>query len=109
VKPDAGWKSALAFPRVDEWTGFLLGTFGVMLGAAAFNFISTASTLAVGPRVLGSLEYGGKLVLAALVGGLIVWGAMRIIKGEDAPEAKETVLWSACLLATLVSAVQMFR
>jgi hypothetical protein len=103
-------KAGIGFPRIDGWAGFLLAVLCVALGAAAFDFISSAGTAARGSRALGSLEYGGTLVACALLVGLVIWAGLRIFKGNDgAPEGKETVLWSACLLVTLVTGLRMFH
>jgi cation transport ATPase len=110
MKPGPGWRSLIGLRRIDGWAGFLLAIVCVVLGAAAFDFISSASTLARGSKALGSLEYSGTLVACALLVGLFVWAALRIFKGNDgALEGKETVLWSACLLVTLVTGLRMFH
>jgi len=104
------WKDVLAFPPLYQWSGFLLATLGVMLGAAAFDFISAAGTQSVGSRAANALQWAGQLVLAALCCGFVLWLCIRLVKGGDvAPEPKESVLWSASVIVIIVTAVRLLR
>ncbi len=110
MNPVPQWRRALSNTRIDEWAGFALAASCVVLGAAAFEFFTTTSALAATPRAWGSLQYGIKLVLGALVFGIVVWSGLRAAKGSaGAPEMKETVLWSASLLVTLITALRMYQ
>jgi hypothetical protein len=105
-----GWRSALALPRADQWTGFALIAAVAVLAAAAFEFVSSGSTLGAGARAAESLGHAAILVLWALAGGVLVWVGIRVFTGRAAaPEVKETVLWSACLLVILASALRFFN
>ena len=109
VKAAPSWRDAFPVLRIDQWTGFLLLVAAVVLVAAAFEFVSGASAAAPGARVLGALAYAAKLVTWSLAGGLVLWLGIKLARGEGAPEPKETVLWSACLLATAGSALRFLN
>lgn len=101
------WWSGLAFPPVDQWKGFLLATLGIVLGAAAFDFLAAEATLSTDVRALASLRDAVELVAGALVCGLVVWIGIRVVRRGEAPEPKESVLWSACLIVIFVTAAKM--
>ena len=110
MRPAPGWRNALAFPRADQWTGFALGATLAVLAAAAFDFVSSRSSLGMGTRAVASFEHAAILVAWAFAGGVLVWLGIRVFTGSAAaPEIKETVLWSACLLVTLASALRFFN
>lgn len=91
------------------WQGFLLGSLVLLIGAAAFDFLDSASKLETSTRVLGSMFYASKLLMFALIAGGLLWLGMRAVQGKSAPEVKESVLWTACLVATAVTAVRMYQ
>ena len=93
---------------IDQWPGFLLAAFGMVLGAAALEFFGSRGSSAAAPHMLFSLEFGSSLVLAGLVIGCVVAGIVWVAKRRNGvPPGKETVLWYACILTTVVCGARL--
>jgi hypothetical protein len=93
----------------DGWHGFAFGVVLLLACAAGVDYADSARTLELGAQSLSSLLYGARLMLYGVLAGGLLWLAMRLFRGEyGAPEARDTVLWSTCLVTVFISAVRMF-
>jgi hypothetical protein len=101
-------RSRFVFPPVTEWKGFAIAAFCGLVAVACLQFISSSSKLAAGPRALTSVLYSVEVVAAALLCGTVIWACIKVVRGQLAPEPKESVLWFASIAVVLVTASRMF-
>ena len=95
---------------VDSWRDLLVGAAIFLAIAAGFDFIDSNRGLAAGAQALHSLGFAVLLLIGAAIGGGIVWAGLRAIRGPDgAPDVKDALLWNACLIGGVVTALRMLR
>ena len=94
-------------PRIDQWSGFVLGALALALVAAGIEFMGGGRG-DVAPRALFSLEFGFALVVVSLAAAFLLWGVIRVARRESGLHpGKEGVLWYACILTTVVSGLRL--
>ena len=95
---------------VESWRDLLIGATIFLALAGAFDFIDSNHELSTATRALHSFGFAVLLLAGAAVGAGIVWGVLRAIRGPDgAPDVKDALLWNACLIGGLVTALRMLR
>lgn len=96
-------------PRIDEWTGFVLGAVALALVAAGVEFMKGPNGAAdSAPRAMLSLEFGVTLVLVSLAAAFALWAVIRVARrASGIHPGKEGVLWYACILTTVVSGFRL--
>jgi hypothetical protein len=93
---------------IDNWLGFAIGLCVFVAVATGFDYAGAKDGLAPGVQLLSSLFFALKLLAVAVACGIVLWGAMRAAKGvHGAPDFRDSVLWSACLIGGLVLLVRM--
>lgn len=98
----------MSLPSVDEWPGFFAAVFCGVVAVAAMNLMNGSSATSFGERAFSSVKDAAVLVAGGLTCGFIVWAGRRVFQGEHfAPQPKETMLWFACIVVILVTALRM--
>jgi hypothetical protein len=94
----------------ESWRDLSIGVVIFIAIAAAFDYMDSERGLASASQALHSLAFGATLAVAAAVGAAVVWFTMRTIRGADrAPDVKDALLWNACLIGAIVTAIRMLR
>ena len=95
---------------VESWRDLVIGATIFLGVAAAFDFLDSNRELAAGAQALHSFGFALLLLVGAAAGAGIVWGVLRAIRGADgAPDVKDALLWNACLIGGVVTALRMLR
>ena len=94
----------------DGWRGFLLGVTLLVACAAGIDYANSTRAFGIGAQALSSLVYGLTLLVYGFCAGGLLWLGIRLLKGESSlPDARETVLWSSCLIALLITAARVLE
>jgi CDP-diglyceride synthetase len=94
---------------VESWWDFIIGAVAFLAIAGAFEYANSTSPHAAGLHALDALGFAVKLLAAALIGAGLLWLGIRAVKGEGAPDLKDTLLWNASLIGSLVIGLRMIR
>lgn len=102
-------RRASALRMFQSWPGFVFGFVLLVAAVAGIDYIAASRTSDTA-HALASMGYAAMLLAwGAGIGG-VLWVVMRVLKGENgAPEAKDTMLWSACLVVIAVGAARMYQ
>jgi hypothetical protein len=93
---------------VETWRDLGIGTVGFLAVAGAFDFMNSKAVAGRRMQVLDSFTFAVELLVAAAVGAGLVWLVLRAIRGADgAPDLKDALLWNACLIGAVVTALRM--
>ena len=101
--------TAASTGSVSTWLQFAIGASLLIAALAAIDFIDASGRSFEG-RTVSSVVFALKLAGGGAVAGILLWGVMRAIKGKDAVQGfRDSVLWSACVVAALVMFVRIIR
>ena len=100
---------ALSSHGVRTWLHFSLGTLLLIGIAASVDFASTRAGGSFRGQALSSFVFALELVAGAAVAGTLLWLVMRALKGKGVQEFRDSVLWSAYLIAALVMILRIVR
>ena len=94
---------------MEGWWDFVIGAVVFLAVAGAFDYANSTGQYTPGTQLLDSLGFAVKLLVAAVAGAAVLWLGIRAVKGEDAPDLKDTLLWNACLIGAAVTGLRMIR
>jgi hypothetical protein len=93
---------------IRTWGQFAVGALVFVVVVGGLQLASTGLRASPGEQTLAALWFAAQLLAFACAGAVLLWLLMRAAKGRDgAPEFRDSVLWSACLIGGLVMLVRM--
>lgn len=101
--------NSLSSSSVQTWLQFGLGALLLFGIAAAIDFANMSTRAPLGGQLTSSVVFALLLVAGAGIGGTLVWLAMRAVQGKRVRDFRDSVLWSAYLIAGLVIVTRLMR
>ena len=102
--------TAMSAGGVRTWLQFALGAALLIGIATSIDLANTAARGSLGSRALGSFVFALELVAGAAIVGSVLWVVMRLLRGKYAvQDFRDSVLWSAYLVAAIVVMVRLMR
>ena len=93
--------------RIGSWLQFAIGACLFVMVAGGLDLAGVKVRTSLGAQTLSSLWFGFQLLVFACIAAVVLWLAMRAAKGKGAPDFRDSVLWSACLIGGMVMLIRM--
>lgn len=91
------------------WRHFSMAIAAFLAVAAIFSFIAGTHPVSSATRTFDAIRFATVTLAVGLALGFTVWGGLRVIKGRDAPDLKETVMLLATLFGVVCVGMVVFR